>query len=240
MRLRNNIAPLHLTGATVLLIYLLVIWSASTAKGEPQVDRPTSVDDTSSAAATTSTDASSTSSSAEAPPHDHSQHATTLVRSTVDEKTGLRTDIFLKPLGSVLPGHVIFTRPESDAGRLERPSPGERLRIAHLRFEIIDADTNETIPLDELYNHHFVIYSGRQGSPEQESASSGAVAAVDDNGGEMKLMNVEVNATGEEELAAARTWKGRDLNRSLVLSPCSSSGMAEHLSIHVIWTYKVP
>ena len=74
-----------------------------------------------------------------------------LVASTVDPATGFRTDTYVKHLGSLTPGGVINTRRKGAAGRLARPAPNTSIVILRLNFDIINADTNQSLPLVGLY-----------------------------------------------------------------------------------------
>ena len=82
-----------------------------------------------------------------------------LVRSWTDPVTGIRTDTFKKSFGPLLPGHVLSTRAWGPAGRLARPAPDADIRVVRLAFEIVRDATDESIPLDEVYNHHMTFFT---------------------------------------------------------------------------------
>ena len=57
------------------------------------------------------------------------------------------------------PGEVVFTDPQKTA----LPMPSGKIAITGFRAEIVDA-AGASVPLSEVYNHHWLVYDGRLNS----------------------------------------------------------------------------
>ena len=57
------------------------------------------------------------------------------------------------------PGEVVFTDPLKTA----LPMPSGKIAITGFRAEVVDA-AGASVPLSEVYNHHWLVYDGRKNS----------------------------------------------------------------------------
>jgi hypothetical protein len=114
----------------------------------------------------------------------------------------------------------------SDTGRLVRPAPGADIRIVRIAFDIVNDDTNQSIPLDEVYNHHIAILT----RPRVPTA-----AAKNDNGSCTRSNDsYAANSTVAADLNV-HAWHGSRAARgfSAVLSPCGATLEAANFFIGI-------
>merc|ERR1719473_1353928 len=86
--------------------------------------------------------------------------------STTPVEHSLYDDVVVETFKSdnilLMKGEAWFTLP--DVNRLPMPAPGVPYAILSATYDIVHSDTGTSVPLSEMYSHHWLIYDKLIGS----------------------------------------------------------------------------
>jgi hypothetical protein len=65
---------------------------------------------------------------------------------------------YKSPTIKLMTGEAWFTLP--DVSTLKMPQPGKPYAIIAMQYDVVDAHTGKSVPLSEMYSHHWLVYDG--------------------------------------------------------------------------------
>jgi hypothetical protein len=76
--------------------------------------------------------------------------------------SGVTKSQYVSPTFTLKTGEAWFSLP--DVTTLKMPQPGKPYAIIAAQYDIVDRDTKKSVPLNEMYSHHWLVYDRLVGS----------------------------------------------------------------------------